>query len=185
MVRMPQRSPDTNPARPPPPRRATPGGVLVLVFVFQHANFYKRTLSATQLRDLAAHFARALLSNPRPPIGGRRECRAPDAPDSRVCKGSGSQHTRCQVTPESPGIPRAMVLRLIRDLPGDRAFLPPSHADVAANLTPASGRQDHTTSPSASRIARQARSPRPSHPAPRFVTLRNAPPRSGTTTDIR
>ena len=38
----------------------------------------------------------------------------------------------------------------LRALPGDRAFLPPSLADCSANLTPASGRQDHTTSPSAS-----------------------------------
>jgi hypothetical protein len=39
----------------------------------------------------------------------------------------------------------------LRALPGDRACLPPSPADIAsANLTPASGRQDHTTSPSAS-----------------------------------
>src|ERR1700719_2261708 len=30
--------------------------------------------------------------------------------------------------PETSGIPHAMVLRLIRDLPGDRAFLPPSLA---------------------------------------------------------
>jgi hypothetical protein len=42
---------------------------------------------------------------------------------------------------------------------------------------PASGHQDHTASPSASRIARQARTQRPPHPAPRFVTLRNAPPK--------
>src|ERR1700730_16864646 len=27
-------------------------------------------------------------------IRGRRECRAPDAPDSRVCNGSGRTHTR-------------------------------------------------------------------------------------------
>ena len=31
-----------------------------------------------------------------------------------------------QVTPESPGIPRAMVYDLLRALPGDRALLPPS-----------------------------------------------------------
>jgi hypothetical protein len=37
----------------------------------------------------------------------------------------------------------------LRDLPGDRAFLPPSLAAFAANLMPASGHQDHTTSPSA------------------------------------
>jgi hypothetical protein len=38
----------------------------------------------------------------------------------------------------------------LRTLPGDRACLSPSPADHSANLTPASGRQDHTTSPSAS-----------------------------------
>jgi hypothetical protein len=39
----------------------------------------------------------------------------------------------------------------LRDLPGDRAFLPPSppRSLLLENLTPASGRQDHTTSPSA------------------------------------
>ena len=31
---------------------------------------------------------------PYPPIRGRRECRAPDAPDSRACNGSGRTHTR-------------------------------------------------------------------------------------------
>jgi hypothetical protein len=40
----------------------------------------------------------------------------------------------------------------LRALPGDRAFLPPSppRSLLLKNLTPASGRQDHTTSPSAS-----------------------------------
>src|ERR1700680_4461139 len=43
-------------------------------------------------------------------------------------------------------------------LPGDRACLPPSSAEMAsANLMPASGHQDHTTSPSASRAIRQRR----------------------------
>jgi hypothetical protein len=38
----------------------------------------------------------------------------------------------------------------LRALPGDRACLPPSSAELLPrNLTPASGRQDHTTSPSA------------------------------------
>src|SRR5258708_34276755 len=57
-----------------------------------------------------------------------------------------------QVTPESPSIPRAMVYGLFRALPGDRAFLPPSplRSLLLKNLTPASGRQDHPPSPSAS-----------------------------------
>src|ERR1700730_2644517 len=55
------------------------------------------------------------------------------------------------VTPESPGIPRAMVYGLFRALPGDRALLPPSFREITPRtLTPASGGQDHTTSPSAS-----------------------------------
>jgi hypothetical protein len=48
-------------------------------------------------------------------------------------------------------IPRAMVLTVYFVLPGDRALLPPSLADSFANLTPASGCQDHTTLTSASR----------------------------------
>jgi hypothetical protein len=68
-----------------------------------------------------------------------------------ACAMSGVERTRVsQVTPESPGIPRAMVYGLFRALPGDRAFLPPSPALLGANLTPASGRQDHTFLPSAS-----------------------------------
>jgi hypothetical protein len=36
------------------------------------------------------------------------------------------------------------------------------------SLTPASGRQDHTTSPSASSAVRRQRLPRPPHPDPRL-----------------
>jgi hypothetical protein len=100
-------------------------------------------------------------------------------------------------TPESPGIPaRNGFNGFLRALPGDRALLPPSSADLvlsapgradltSANLTPASGRQDHTTSPSAatsfvsspfdrSQVFRPALHhvarltlPRPPHPSPR------------------
>jgi hypothetical protein len=43
-----------------------------------------------------------------------------------------------------------MVYGLLRALPGDRAFLSPSLADLySTNLMPASRHQDHTTSPSA------------------------------------
>src|SRR5712672_401909 len=62
-------------------------------------------------------------------------------------------------TPESPDIPaRNGFNGFLRALLGDRALLPPSPTDMflskpgwadsnSANLTPASGRQDHTTSP--------------------------------------
>src|ERR1700710_2744663 len=47
--------------------------------------------------------------------------------------------------------PRNGFNSLLRALPGDRPFLPPSSAnDASTNLIPGSGRQDHTTSPSAS-----------------------------------
>jgi len=67
-----------------------------------------------------------------------------------------------QVQRKHSGLPCAMAWRLIRALPGDRAFLPPSSAwcaSIIANLTPASGRQDHTTSPyaSASHVSRHKR----------------------------
>jgi hypothetical protein len=50
-----------------------------------------------------------------------------------------------------PAFPAQWFYGLFRALPGDRAFLPPSspRSLLPGNLTPASGRQDHTTSPSA------------------------------------
>jgi hypothetical protein len=65
-----------------------------------------------------------------------------------------------EVHRETPGIPaRNGFNGLLRDLPGDRALLSPSPANWFAgpgradtpprDLTPASRRQDHTTSPSA------------------------------------
>src|SRR6476660_7105895 len=63
-------------------------------------------------------------------------------------------------------------------LPG---VLPRKTPGIIVNLTPASGRQDHTTSPYASLAVRprasstRRRDPRPPHPAPTFVTMANAP----------
>jgi hypothetical protein len=77
---------------------------------------------------------------------------------SLACKIKKHTSILTTVTPVSPGIPCAMVYDLFRALPGDRAFLPPSLTrEIPANLTPASGRQDHTTSPSATRAARLQR----------------------------
>ena len=77
-----------------------------------------------------------------------------------------------------PAFPTQWFYGFLRALPGDRLSCHRHQRKLpSANLTPAPGRQDNTTSPSAGRIARQARSPRPPHPAPRFVTLRNAPPK--------
>ena len=107
---------------------------------------------------------------------GRRECRAADAPDSRVCNGSGRTHTRCQVTPESPGIPHAMVYGLYRALPGARALWPPSPAKVSLHELDTSVEVPGPHVFSVRFKCRRLRHHlRPPHPAPRFVTLRNAP----------
>jgi hypothetical protein len=91
---------------------------------------------------------------------GRGERRMPNAP-AASCAIVVVERTRVTTsTPESPDVPaRNGFNGFLRALPGDRAFLPPSPAEYAAcprpvgpthhsaNLTPASGRQDHTTSP--------------------------------------
>jgi hypothetical protein len=59
--------------------------------------------------------------------------------------------------------------------------LPPSpRENHLRNLTPASGRQDHTTSPSAAYVIRLLTLPRPSHPVPNVRDDREAPLLSGT-----
>jgi len=65
------------------------------------------------------------------------------------------QRTRVwQVQPRHPGFPRAMALRLIRALPGERPVLPPSPTwDLPRGLTPGSRRQDHTISPYAAAVS--------------------------------
>ena len=78
----------------------------------------------------------------------------PDArciPRSRV-QNAQKLHTSIQGSGGFSDIPRAMVYGLLRALPGDRACLPPSlpRSLLLKNLTPASGRRDHTASPSAS-----------------------------------
>jgi hypothetical protein len=56
---------------------------------------------------------------------GRRESRAPTAPVA-PCAKTAKECTRfIQVQPGHPGFPRAMVLRLIRALPGEAPFLAP------------------------------------------------------------
>ena len=71
---------------------------------------------------------------------------------SRACSVGSTRVSHHEYT-GSPGIPeRDGVNGFLRALPGDRALLPPSslRSLPLKNLTPASGCQDHTTSPSAS-----------------------------------
>ncbi len=80
--------------------------------------------------------------------GGRREGRVPIAPMVRVQKNARGRTTG---TSRTTGLPCAMALRLIRDLPRDRRSCPcvaTTRKHVA--LASAPGGQDHTTSPCAS-----------------------------------
>ena len=89
----------------------------------------------------------------------------PDARCTRslMCKNKKAHEVVTVGSPVSPGIPaRNGFNGLLRDLPGDRAFLSPSSCGLESlsapgwadtppqDLTPASRRQNHTTSPSAS-----------------------------------
>jgi hypothetical protein len=72
------------------------------------------------------------------------------------------------VTPDTPGIPYAMVLTVSFVLSRVIGFVVTLMGGIAsANLTPASRRQDHTTSSFAFSNVRQPCCQRPPHPAPR------------------
>src|SRR3954452_4200092 len=86
----------------------------------------------------------------RPKREGVGNAGRPMHPQSRV-QNKKAHEVVTTGSPELPGIPaRDGFNGFLRALPGDRAFLSPSSADRSANLTPASRRQDHTTSSSAS-----------------------------------
>jgi hypothetical protein len=92
-----------------------------------------------QFRDLAAGFARGLPRTSRSLISeGAGNAGRTMRPQPRA-----QQKKRTSVvttvTPERPGIPRAMVYGLLRALPGDHACLTPSPARLLADLTPTIG----------------------------------------------
>ena len=75
---------------------------------------------------------------------------------SLACKNKKARKQVTTVTPETPGIPRAMVLTVSFVVSPETGFLSPSSArcgSIVANLVPASGYQDATTSPSADQSA--------------------------------
>src|SRR4051812_35550 len=101
---------------------------------------------------------------------GRREDRMRAAPAVSCAKSHKNTHTSIQVQRRTPGLPCAMVLRLIRGLPGEASSIATIAGGILpANLTPAFGRRNHTTSPSAN-LRSSFATPRPPHPTPRFVT---------------
>jgi len=116
---------------------------------------------ARQRRTRQATFSRHLMPElcqwccPRK-SGGRRECRAPLHPRSRVPKSIKKTHTsRSQVQPNTSGIPRAMLDDLFRALLGVPGVLVTVPRKQLAGLTPASGCRDHTASSNASRALRR------------------------------
>src|SRR5512142_265403 len=107
----------------------------------------------TRLRDPAARYAR-VFKGPSAPKRARGNAGCPVHPQPRVRWGS-KNCTRVftAVAPEITRHPRTQwFYGFLRALPGDRAFLSPSlpRSLLPENLTPASRRQNHTTSPSAS-----------------------------------
>jgi hypothetical protein len=156
-------------------------------------------LKSTNDFALAAQCARAMHKFFAQEEGaGNAGCPLHPQPPVQCRKHRGRSHRY----PGTPGIPCAMVLTAYVVLPGDRALLPPSsrgsrfcHCPVGPikppqDLTPASGRQDHTILPSATTslvcvlltahellknppcdpVARSTL-PRPPHPAPTSVTI--------------
>jgi hypothetical protein len=134
-------------------------------------------LIRTCLHDRAARSARVLQKSSAPFEGvGNAGC--PLHPRPRVHFVLVERTRVTTSTPESPGIPaRNGFNGLCRALPGDRALLPPSprglrfcHCPVGPikppqDLTPASGRQDHTILPYATtslvRVLSIAHRPKP------------------------
>ena len=92
--------------------------------------FKQQRCSPTQLRDLAAHPREFYPERSAPKISeGAGNAGRSMRPQPRV---QNKKHTSIvtTVTPETPGIPYAMVHGLFRALPGDRAFLSPSFAEL-------------------------------------------------------
>ena len=143
-----------------------------------------------RVRDLAARCARVLLLTSCP-LRNQRAWGMPGAQCARslawcVKNTRVSHHGR---TGKHPAFPHAMVLTAYFALPGDRLSChrrlriwrvkARSGRHASANLTPASRRQDHTTSPSAAKRSRQQRRLRPPHPLPYVRDDRETPLRVG------
>ena len=125
----------------------------------------------TCLCHLAALSARAVQEKRPSKIRGRGECRVPNAPAASCALCSWSMHTSIHSggTGNIRHSPRNGFNSLYVLSPGTGLFCPRHFRGIVSHetLAPASGRQDHTTSPSASSAARLASPKRPPHPAPR------------------
>ncbi len=127
---------------------------------------------------------RAIPSTHPPSIGGRREDRALASPMARLLDKK-CRRQEPQVWPKQPGLPCAMALRLIRALLGDRRSCPRHrHRRQLGISTGMPGPHDFAVLSALFVRSRTARcnTDRPSHPAPRVVTIAKRPSyRNGTT----
>ena len=130
---------------PPPPGEDQDAANSLTPFPIRFSNSHSFAISRREPEFLPGTFR--LLK-----IRGRREFRAPDAPDSRVCGGveSTKAHALVRSHRNHPAFPTQWFYGLLRALPGDRLVDTVTGEATSANLTPAPRRQDHTTSPSAS-----------------------------------
>ena len=112
---------------------------------------------------------------------GRRKRRVHGRTRSLACKMKKAHEQVTTGSAGSPGVSCAVVLTAYSVLPGDRALLSPSprNAKHCRELTPASGRQDHTALPSATGAVRLSAPKRPPHPAPTVRDDRDTPLFSG------
>ncbi len=97
---------------------------------------------------------------------------------SRALCAKQKTHTSIQVQRRQSGIPCAVVLRLISRSPRGPGFLAPVVGvmrSIIANLTPASGRRDHATSPYARHAVRRSARPRPPQSRLAFRDDRDTP----------
>jgi hypothetical protein len=133
-------------------------------------------MTQTRLRDPAARFARGLLLVARSSERGRRESRVRAAPAVSRARLGKETHTSIQVQRKQSGLPCAMVLTVSSELsPVTGLSCHRRLADTSAKLDASVGASGPHGFAVRIRRSRQAHHPRPSHPAPRFVTLRNAP----------
>ena len=122
---------------------------------------------------LAACFARAFTNSlPPSPKRGRRECRVRAAPAvscAKNCTVGAHEHTGER---KHSDIPCATALRLISCSPRRSGLVVTVISGILpADLTPASRRQDHTTSPYAATAIRLWRAASIASRAPRVVTM--------------
>jgi hypothetical protein len=135
------------------------------------------TTHKTYIRVLAALFASELCISFHPPENQRAQGR-PGARRTRgpVCKNCaksahGNNHRQGGITPAFPAqwFTAYFGLSPVNQLVCHRRR--PRCVSIAAGLTPAWARQDHTTSPSAKDAVRRSAHPRPPQPASRVVTI--------------